>query len=301
MSISLSLMKGLLRASGIKRQYDRSTEELIAMHKKKNQRRVFDIKPEPGMPVEKIRVGDREVLILKNSKTLPARALLYFYGGGFVGEMSGLEKHAAVRYGKGSARDVWIPRYPNGADVSVRGIYQMALETYRKMLDVYEPEQIAVIGFSAGASIGLGMFEYNNTLKKPLPVPELLILSSPACIPATEQEREAIKKLADADLMIPASFVHTIYEIMCHGETLPDYMTQLTTGDLSNMPYTHIYYGTDEVLSAAAEPLTAAFHKYGSRCELHMGQGLFHCYPAVDKIPETKAAFDEIIGLLHYT
>lgn len=76
------------------------------------------------------------------------------------------------------------------------------------------------------------------------------------------------------------------------------YMTQFSTGDLSHMPYTHIYYGRDEVLSAAAERLVEAFHRDGSECELHIGEGLFHCYPAIDLFPETRAVFDEIVRYL---
>lgn len=298
MSFSLYLVKCLLKVTGVKRQYDRPTEQIMAMVQRKNRRRSFDVRPEKDMRVEKIAISGREVLILRNGGGNPARALLYLYGGGFVGEMSKIEKRAAVKYGKRSSRDVWIPRYPNGADVSVREIYKMALETYRKMLEAYPPEHIAVMGFSAGASIGLGMFEYNNQLVTPLPAPELLIVSSPACIPATEREHENIRRLSEVDLMIPASFVNTIDEVMRHGEALPAYMTQLTTGDLSHMPFTHIYYGTDEVLSAAAEPLVEAFRRCGSRCELHMGQGMFHCYPAIDMTPETRAAFEEIVGYL---
>ena len=76
------------------------------------------------------------------------------------------------------------------------------------------------------------------------------------------------------------------------------YMTQFSTGDLSHMPYTHIYYGSKEVLSAAADRLVEAFRRDGSECELHIGEGLFHCYPAIDFFPETREAFNEIVGYL---
>lgn len=297
MSVSFAVFKWFLKRSGIKERYDRPIPELTEMTIRKNRRRKFDIKPNRTFEVEKIEICNRAVMILHN-KSKTNRALLYFYGGGFTSEMSDIEKKAAIKYGKRSSRDVWIPRYPSCFDVSVRETYRMALETYRKMLEVYEPGNIAVIGFSAGADIGLGMFEYNNTTEHPLPSPGLLILSSPACIPSTEEELETIKRLEESDLMIPASFMYSIKETMCHGEILPDYMTQLTTGDLSNMPYTHIYYGSDEILSAAAPLLAEAYRKYGSQCELHIGEGMFHCYPAIDLFPETKKAFDEIVGYL---
>lgn len=300
MSVSLTLMKHLLRAMKVKESYDRPLEEIEEMKKKRNRKLHFSFKPLQGQTLEMRKVCDRELAVLRLPEKSENRALLYLYGGGFSSEISGLEKRAATRFGKRSGRDVWIPRYPNVMDdgITIRELYQMVLETYRVMLEEYRPEDIAVIGFSAGATLGLGMFAYNNTLSAPLPVPKTLIASSPACIPKTEQELQKIQELADRDIMIPASFVRSIKETLCHGEELPPWMYEITSGDFSAMPFTHLYYGSDEVLLASAERLTEAFAAYGSACELHIGQGMFHCYPAIDFIPECKAAFDEVVEIL---
>lgn len=92
---------------------------------------------------------------------------------------------------------------------------------------------------------------------------------------------------------IPASFVHSIKETVCHGEDLPGWMYEIATGDLFNMPFTHIYYGSDEVLRASSYVLTAAFEKAGSGYELHIGNGMFHCYPAIRVIPECRATLED--------
>ena len=293
-------MKWLLKAMKIKESYDRPIAEIEATKKKRNRKMSFSLKPLRGQMLEMTSISDREVMIVRSGSGKSEKALLYLYGGGFSSEISSMEKKASVEYGKRSSRDVWIPRYPNVMDegVTIRELYQMVLETYRVMLDFYKAENVAVIGFSAGATLGLGMFEYNNTLPKPLPVPSLLIASSPACIPHTEEELGKVQELADKDIMIPASFVRSIKETMCHGEDLPSWMYEITTGDLSNMPFTHIYYGSDEVLRASSDALTAAFEKADSRYELHIGNGMFHCYPAIRVIPECRAAFDEIVGYL---
>ena len=297
MSISLSLFKWVLKAAGVKAKYDRPAEDINRMKEKINKNRTFTLKPMKGQRVEYKEILGRQILIIRNEKTTQ-RALLYFYGGGFTSEISGIEKKAAVKFGYRSGRDVWIPRYPSCNDVSVREIYHVALETYREMLKSYRAEAIAVIGFSAGADIALGMFEYNNTLDEPLPAAKIMIVSSPACEPISEEEKARIRELSDKDIMISASFMDTVIPTMCHGEELPGYMTQFSTGDLSHMPYTHIYYGSNEVLSAAADRLSDAFRRDGSQCELHIGEGLFHCYPAIDLFPETRAAFNEIVGYL---
>ena len=293
MSISLKMFECFLKAAGIKAKYDRPVEDINRMKEKINRGRTFTVKPMKGQSVTYKEILGRQVLVIRDERAT-GRALLYLYGG----EISGVEKKAAVKFGYRSGRDVWIPRYPSCIDVSVREIYHMALETYREMLKSYHPEDIAIIGFSAGADIALGMFEYNNTLAEPLPAVKLMIVSSPACEPISEEEKARIRELSDRDIMISASFMDTVIPTMCHGEELPGYMTQFSTGNLSHMPYTHIYYGSNEVLSAAADRLVEAFRRDGSECELHIGEGLFHCYPAVDMFPETRAAFNEIVGYL---
>ena len=297
MSISLRLFKWFLKAAGIKAKYDRPVEDINRMKEKINKGRTFTVKPMKGQTVKYKEILGRQVLVIRDERS-SGRALLYLYGGGFTSEISGVEKKASVKFGLLSGRDVWIPRYPSCNDVSVRDIYHMALETYREMLKTYRAENIAVIGFSAGADIALGMFEYNNTLTEPLPAAKLMIVSSPACEPISEEEKARIRELSDRDIMISASFMDTVIPTMRHGEELPGYMTQFSTGDLSHMPYTHIYYGSKEVLSAAADRLVEAFRRDGSECELHIGEGLFHCYPAIDFFPETREAFNEIVGYL---
>ncbi|MBQ9825445.1 MAG: alpha/beta hydrolase fold domain-containing protein [Solobacterium sp.] len=300
MSISLQMTKWLLKTMKVKESYDRPIEQIEEMKKKRNKKISFTFKPYKEQRTEMIAVCKREVIIIHNQNNQKGKALLYLYGGGFSSEINPIEKKASVQFGKYSERDVWIPRYPNIMDegITIRELYIMVLETYKTMLKRYKPEDIAVIGFSAGATLGLGMFEYNNTLEHPLPVPSLLIVSSPACIPHTQEELDMVKQLDSKDIMIPASFAYSIKDSLCHGEELPSWMYEITTGDLSNMPFTHIYYGSDEVLRASCDLLTNAFEKAGSKYELHIKEGMFHCYPAIRFIPECREDFDQIVGYL---
>ena len=298
MSISLRLVNALLRKSGVKKMYDRPAEEINEMIRRKNAKRKFAIAESNEFAVSRIYVDEREVLFLRNRTKGSERALLYLYSGGFTAEISGLEKRFAQKLGAASGRDVWIPRYPNGMDHTADEIYRMALDTYAEMLKKYDAKDIAVAGCSAGATIAIAMFEMNNTLENPLSPADMIISCSPCSMPCSDAEEKEIKELAEKDVMIPVSFVSALSEIMTHGEELPEWMTKLPLGDLHHMPCTHIYYGTCEVLSAAAVPLQKAYRRDHSLCTLQWGENLFHGYPAADFIPEARQAFDEIAELL---
>ena len=300
MSISLNAFNYLLKSMKIKKSYDQPLEVIESRKKQNNRKKSFSFRLLKGQTIQMRHVCNREVAIIRSGQQSHRKALLYLYGGGFSSEISNLEKRSSVQFGKRSGRDLWIPRYPNVMDegITIRELYKMILETYRVMLESYLPEDIAVIGFSAGATLGIGMFEYNQTLAEPLPVPHVLIAGSPACIPATEEERQKVLQLDELDLMIPASFTESIKAAICHGEELPSWMYEITTGNLSDMPLTHVYYGSNEVLLASCESLKNAYLSYGSEIKVHIGQGLFHCYPAIDFIPECRQAFNEIVDIL---
>ena len=68
--------------------------------------------------------------------------------------------------------------------------------------------------------------------------------------------------------------------------------------DFTDFPMPHFYYGSDKVLYAEAEYFAKAYEKYGAEYEMHIGEGMFHCYPMMPFFPEAKAAYNEIIDIL---
>lgn len=65
-----------------------------------------------------------------------------------------------------------------------------------------------------------------------------------------------------------------------------------------NFPFTHFYYGSDEILYAEAEYFAKAYDNYQAKYVMHVGKGMFHCYPLLPYFPEGKAAYKEIIEIL---
>ena len=132
-----------------------------------------------------------------------------------------------------------------------------------------------------------------------LPMPGLVIASSPGSAPFSDEERQRMAELSPKDILVDAVFMTTVRKIMEHGEQVPDYMLSGVQGDFTNFPMTHFYYGSHEVLYAEAPYFAEAYEKYGAPYEFHVGQGLCHCYPSLSFYPEGKQAQKEIIGLLN--
>ncbi len=299
MSIRFQIASALVKASGMKKLFALPQEELLEKVRKMNRKRSFQIPTRKQFRYTgKTILGQYPCLKIETQPTPSKRALLFFFGGGYILGPDDGDVKLAEKFGKASGRDVWFPYYPLCTDHSIKETFAMAYETYRQMLREYASGDIAFIGFSSGASLALGVCLHNNTQPEPLPMPGLVIASSPGGAPFSEEERQRMTELSPKDIVVDAAFIKTVWRFMEHGEQAPDYMLSGTRGDFTNFPMTHFYYGSHEVLYAEAPYFAKAFEKYGAPCVFHIGQGLCHCYPTFDFYPEGKQAQEEIIGLL---
>lgn len=178
---------------------------------------------------------------------------------------------------------------------------QMIFECYEKMLTFYRPESIVFLGFSSGGALILDLISYINELNdggRNIPMPGMLIPVSPGSVPVTKAEKSAIKALDERDILIPAEYMDTAREIMCHGREIPEKYLATAHGDFRHAPVTHFYYGSAETLYAFAPSYAESFRNAGEKCVIHVGKGMHHCYALQYFIPGCKPAFEEIMRLI---
>jgi acetyl esterase/lipase len=179
---------------------------------------------------------------------------------------------------------------------------QMIYECYAKMLTFYKPENIVFLGFSSGGALILDLITYINELNdsgSSIPMPGMLIPISPGSVPVIDAENTAIKALDKRDIMIPAAYMYTAREIMCHGREIPEKYLATAHGDFRRAPMTHFYYGSAETLYAFAPSYAESFRKAGAKCMIHVGKGMHHCFALQYFIPGCKPAFNEVMELIN--
>lgn len=140
-------------------------------------------------------------------------------------------------------------------------------------------------------------------------MPRQIIAVSPGACPlslcegyeATADDADLIaslEKLSAEDLITDYHYVSTIAPVLSKGQKLPAYMLNSCVGDFSHFPKTYLYYGSRECFYACAPYFKEAFVRYGVSYEIHVGEGLCHCYPLFRFFPEGRRAQDEIIDRL---
>ena len=68
--------------------------------------------------------------------------------------------------------------------------------------------------------------------------------------------------------------------------------------DLTGFPPMDIFYGTDEVMIAYLPDMQAVCKKYGVQLNTHIGDGMMHCWGAMEFVPEAKAVRKEYFKAL---
>ena len=245
--------------------------------------------------------GQYHCLEIDIEKVRKEKAVLFVFGGGMIlGSDSG-DVGLSRKIGGSTDSDVWFPYYPMCHEHDMLENVKMVFECYEKMLGYYKPENIVFLGFSSGAALLLDVITYINELNdggQNYPMPGLLIPVSPGSVPVTDSERSAIAELDKRDIMIPAEYMYTAREIMCHGREVPEKYIATAHGDFRNAPMTHFYYGTAETLYAFAPSYAESYRKAGSDCVFHLGKGMHHCFAIQYFIPGCKPAFNEVMSLI---
>lgn len=297
------LTKTAVIAANLRKSLIGSKDEVLARAAKMNARNRHFVMPTDHKAhyTDHLIQGQYHCVEINTDIRRKRKAVLFVFGGGMILGSDAGDIGLARRIAEQTDSDVWFPYYPMCHEHDMLENVRMIFECYENMLQFYKPESIVFLGFSSGGALVLDLITYINERNdggEHIPMPGLLIPISPGSVPVSDRERELLQKLDSRDIMIPASYMELADEIMRHGHDIPQKYTATAHGDFRNAPMTHIYYGSAETLYAFAPSYAASFRKAGSKCVIHVGKGMHHCYAIQYFIPGCKPAFDEIMELI---
>ena len=106
-----------------------------------------------------------------------------------------------------------------------------------------------------------------------------------------------MKKTKNYDVMIPPVFFDRIAPVLAQGEEA--YLLSPLLCDISGFPEIDVFYGTHEVMYAYLDDLKAHCKRYGVPLCAHIGEGMMHCWGAMEFVPEAKAVRQEYFKALN--
>ncbi len=221
--------------------------------------------------------------------------ILYFHGGGYVSGTIKAHQAVVAKFVKGSGIGALLFEYRLAPEHPFPAALEDAITTYRWLLDQgVRPSHIVFVGDSAGG--GLVLATLLALRDQDIPRPAAAVAYSPVTDQKCtgESYRTNVKKCLAPVGMGLACGKHYAGD---NDLSLP-YISPLY-GDLQGLPPLLIYVGGDETLRDDSVRFAEKAHAAGVEVRLNIGEGLFHCYPAVAPLfPEAQQAMDDICAFI---
>ena len=225
-------------------------------------------------------------------KTRGSRAILYLHGGGYTA--------GNLEYAKGfgsilcnmTQQEVLCAAYRLAPETPFPGALEDALAAYRAMLCLYAPENISLVGESAGGGL---CFALALRLKE-------LALPQPCCIVALSpwtdltMTSESVKNNQKRDPCLSAALLDGYAEMYAQEDRRNPLVSPLF-GALEGLPPSAIFVGTHEVLLDDSTVMAERLREAGVKCELHVARGMWHVYPLYG-VREARMALRRILAFI---
>lgn len=300
MSLLYSVLKPIVRKLVKERVHqEESYEDFVRVSHEIQAKFRFELPKIKGYEFRDERIDGCHCIIGHKAGTVPERALVYFVGGG-ERRWQLPSKKSMARYMDETGRELWIPLYPLYPDHDILDEVGMLCELHRIMLEQYDAEDIAWLGFSAGADLIMATGRRLVQLGNPFPMPGLMIPVSCCNLSLSEESYARMEEIEKRDIMMSAASMKLFPKFYDPEGKYPKYLWGCAAeDDYTGFPKIIMYFGGDEIFAAEAPEYEKAFQRCGVKdYTVHVEPGLFHGYPMFSFVKEGRKGEDEIIGYL---
>jgi acetyl esterase/lipase len=300
MSLLYSVLKPIIRKAVKESNHqEESYEEFVRTSHQIQAKFKLKLPKKKGYEFKLIEVDGFQVIVGHKTGANAQKALLYLVGGGERRWQLPSEK-SLFRYLDETGRDIWLPLYPLLPDYGFLDEVNMILNTHLKMVRRYGADNIAWLGFSAGADLIMMCGRHIVKERPEIPMPALMIPVSPCDLVLGEATRVRMKEIEPRDIMMHAADMDRFARFYNHDGTVPPHLLgNAAEDDYTGFPKIRMYFGGDEIFAAEAPEYEKAFRRCGVKdFRIHVEPGLFHAYPFFAFVKEGKRGEDALIALL---
>jgi monoterpene epsilon-lactone hydrolase len=227
---------------------------------------------------------------------LPAQAakdkvIFYVHGGGYVSGSCNDHRAMVAKLVKGSGVGALLFDYRLAPEHPFPAALEDTLAAYRWLLDQgVAPEQIVIVGESAGGGLGLATLLALRDQGIPLPA------AAVAMSPSTDLKLTGESHRTKARVCLSPPGMAVVCSKYYAGENDPSLPgISPLYGDLHGLPPLLIYVGEYETLLDDSTRFAAKAEAAGVEVTLRVGERMFHCYPLMAPLfPEATQALEEI-------
>lgn len=245
-----------------------------------------------GYRLEAVQIGALEAEWMLPPGADKEPVILYFHGGGLV--VGSVRSHRGIvaKFVKGSGLAAFVFDYALAPERPFPAGLDDAVAAYRYLLDQQIPAQrIVFIGDSGGGNLCLATLLAIKQQELPRPAGAVTL----SAWTDLTNSGESWQTNAERDTLCWKD-AQSIFSQMYAGDHDPkNPLISPLFGELLGLPPLLMYVGGDETMRDDTTRFAHKAQEAGVEVTLHIGEGLFHCYPAcAPMFPEATQAMDEI-------
>lgn len=244
--------------------------------------------------VEKFSVANMDYYVM-NNKGKSEKKILYLHGGAYKSELVSVHVHTLDRLAADLDASIIIPVYPLVPEYNHKDSYPKVLALYQEMLKTTDPENIVVMGDSAGGGHSLGLALMLKEVN--LPQPGRLILLSP-WLDVSMSNQGITEELINRDPMMSMETLKYWGELWAGDEDVKNHIVSPIYGDHSDLAPVTIYVGDAELCLPDSILLHEKLQAVGNDSDLHVYKNMMHVFPLFPT-PEAKQSLGEIISIIN--
>lgn len=225
------------------------------------------------------------------------KVILYFHGGGLVSGSTKSHRGIVAKFVKATGVKALTFDYALAPEKPFPQGLKDSVSAYQYLLDQnFKAENIILMGDSGGGNLVLTLLL--KLKEKSMPLPKAAITLS-AWTDLTNSG-ESNRSNRQVDKLTTENANEMFSQVYCNGKNPQNSLISPLFGDLSGLPDLLLFAGNDELMRDDTVRFAEKAGNAGVNVEIEIGEGMFHCYPAVAPlIPEANEAMEKIQKFVH--
>ena len=238
-------------------------------------------------------MGRKVFTIYPQTGAKSGKVILYFHGGAYIGEATKSHWKFLEKLSKDTSSTIIMPDYPLAPKYTYKDVMKMVEQIYKEIIEKYKPENIIMMGDSAGAGITLGLAQ--KLSMENIKLPSKTILISPWLDTAMSNEKIDEVQKNDKDLnkwkLALAAFFYA-RDLTTENE----YFVNPIKGDFSKLENVVIYTGTYDILNPDCHTLQEKAKNQGVDIKIKEYEKASHIWIVNNDDDLAKQAYKDLLN-----
>lgn len=244
--------------------------------------------------VHKFQINDRNVFTLKpKNENNTAKHILYLHGGAYVQRFNKFHWEFLAELVKRTHCTITAPDYPLAPADTYKESFGMVTELYKQLLETKKPDDLIILGDSAGGGFALALAQKmrNENVAQPA---QIILLSPWLDITLTNP---GIKDIDPNDPFLRKESLQQAGKLYAGDTDMDHYLLSPINGSLEGLGKISVFAGSNEILAADTRKLKSLATLKGICLNYYEYPNMVHAWMFLN-FPESKRAKQQIVDLI---